>query len=111
MCYCQILIIDDEADFALICVSPHPLAKGRELSLALSTLNCCGVHVGVDDHGIVLHQYAALLIVSPDTSRPRVCCGASKNTTEQVKGRINPLILVDGSLTISLHTRDEEDNE
>ena len=60
---------------------------------------------------LIFHQCPVSFIVAPHALRLRIGGRPSERTTEHLQGSVDPAILVNRSRSITLDTRDEQDDQ
>jgi hypothetical protein len=85
--------------------------EAPEFGQVSGILNVGGRRVAMDNDRLVLHECPISFIVSPDALRHRVGGRAAEHTPEHFQGNVDPVILIDRSRSITLDTRDEQNNQ
>jgi hypothetical protein len=83
-------------------LAAHPSAEPSELGKILGRL---------DDHGLVLYESPASLVITPDTLRLGIGGRSSEDTPEHLQRGVDPVLLVDQRRSVAFDARDEEYNE
>lgn len=95
----------------MFCFASHSPAKSSEGCEILGSLDHFGRHIAVQNHRIVFDQCTAMFIIAPNTSCSRISGRSSENASKEVKRLPNPKFLIDFRDTVSLNTRNEQDDQ
>ena len=82
----EVLAVDDEPDLALVCLAAHAAAELAQKLDVLVGLDGVLDDVAVDDHGLVKHEHATALVVTPD-ALGLGACGVQARTIQDTGGR------------------------